>query len=149
MTNFHPAGRPNRTGTIGGRVSVAHISDIGDAICSKVAACDQVIHVLLRQVRTGYPRGAICHTGVKVEGDAGGRFFTQHRPLRRPRSDVSLDEALVLRKVFLSCRLHVIGGKPHFSSLHIDVAIAGNTHHHQRAILLRVRQGQNDVLESV
>ncbi len=70
-------------------------------------------------------------------------------PVSRPRPDVALHEYRVALEVRFGRRLDLGGGERDLDALVVDVTIPGETHDHQLARAVQVRQGEHDVLEGV
>ena len=111
MTDFHSAGRVNRAGAVGGRISVTNLGDVDDAVGTEISTGDKVEHVLLVLVRTGDPGGTVDDAGVDEEAHLGGSLSAEHRAFGRPWADVPLDESLVLGEVCLGCGFDRCGGE--------------------------------------
>ena len=140
---------------VGRQVALAHLCGLDRAVGGEVATHDEVEDVTLLGVRACHPGGTLDDTRVhQVAHGTGGVAVLVHDALGRVRSenrgaDVAAHQLGVRLKVGIRRHLDLGGGHGGLETLHVDIAVAGDAHHEELALAIRMRQCDDDVLQRV
>ena len=144
MSHLHAAFHGERTGAVGSRISLAHLSHVNETVGSEITARDQVHDVAVLLIGARHPFGAGDHPGINEVSHLGGRLLPQ-----RTRTDVALDQRRVGGKVGLFEGGCLSGGQRRGEPSGIDLAVSRQSDHQGPGAPIRLGDLEHHVLQSV